>query len=261
MLEHLLNVVTTASVFFTVSIGLLIVLSIMGVVNLAHGAFLTIGGYTAVVVSQYGWSPWLSLLLAPAVGFVFGLVTELILVRRLYGRPLDTILATWGLAIIVTQVFRTGSDVPPTMSTRSSPAIRFSWLGVFVSPYRALVIAIALLLGIGLTLVLAVDEHRHHCARGDPQSRSSANSRDQHRAGKFDLLCRRQRARRFRRSRYRADVECRPQHGHALGCHRLHGRARGRRVASGAVDQRAWPCGSARFWPRTMSLRSSAACS
>ena len=154
MLEHLLNVVTTASVFFTVSVGLLIVLSIMGVVNLAHGAFLTIGGYTAVMVSQYGWSPWLSLLLAPAVGFVFGLVTELILVRRLYGRPLDTILATWGLAIIVTQVLsdRFGRSAHYVDEVVSGDP--FLVAGVFVSPYRALVIAIALLLGIGLTLVL-----------------------------------------------------------------------------------------------------------
>ena len=104
MLEHALNVVTTGSVFFTVSLGLLIILSIMGVVNLAHGAFLTIGGYAAVVVSQNGWSPWLSLVLAPLVGLVLGLFVERFVVRRLYGRPLDTILATWGLSIIVTQI-------------------------------------------------------------------------------------------------------------------------------------------------------------
>lgn len=154
MLEHLLNVVTTASVFFTVSTGLLIVLSVMGVVNLAHGAFLTIGGYTAVVVSQSGWSPWSSLLLAPTAGFVFGLATELIVVRSLYGRPLDTILATWGLAMIVTQVLsdrfgRSAHFVDEVVS--GDP---FVVAGVFVSPYRALVIAIAVLLGVGLTLVL-----------------------------------------------------------------------------------------------------------
>ena len=52
MIEHAFNVVSAGSVFFAVSIGLLVVLSIMRVVNLAHGAFLTIGGYAAVVVSD-----------------------------------------------------------------------------------------------------------------------------------------------------------------------------------------------------------------
>jgi urea transport system permease protein len=70
----------------------------MRVVNLAHGVFLTLGGYSAVFVSDHGLNPWLAFILAPVVGFGMGLVTELLLVRKLYGRPLDTILATWGLA-------------------------------------------------------------------------------------------------------------------------------------------------------------------
>jgi branched-chain amino acid transport system permease protein len=154
MLEHALNVVTTASVFFTVSIGLLIVLSIMGVVNLAHGAFLTIGGYAAVVTSQNGLSPWLSLLIAPAAGFVFGLLTELLLVRRLYGRPLDTILATWGLAIIITQILsdRFGRSAHFVEEVVSGDP--FLLADVFISPYRGFVIAVAVLLGVGLMIVL-----------------------------------------------------------------------------------------------------------
>ena len=154
MLEHALNVVTTASVFFTVSVGLLVVLSIMGVVNLAHGAFLTIGGYAAVLASQYGWSPWISLILAPAVGFLFGLATELILVRRLYDRPLDTILATWGLAIIVTQLLSNQFGRSAHFVNEIVSGDPFVLAGVFVSPYRIFVIAIALLIGIGLSLVL-----------------------------------------------------------------------------------------------------------
>lgn len=154
MLEHALNVVTTASVFFTVSVGLLVVLSIMGVVNLAHGAFLTIGGYAAVLASQYGWSPWISLILAPAVGFLFGLATELILVRRLYDRPLDTILATWGLAIIVIQLLSNQFGRSAHFVNEIVSGDPFVLAGVFVSPYRIFVIAIALLIGIGLSLVL-----------------------------------------------------------------------------------------------------------
>jgi urea transport system permease protein len=154
MLETLLNVMTTGSVFFTVSIGLLIVLSIMGVVNLAHGAFLTIGGYSAVIVSESGLSPWLSLLLAPAVGFVFGIVTELFLVRRLYGRPLDTILATWGLAIVITQVISDRFGRSAHFVDEIVSGDPFEFAGVVYSQYRLFILVVALVLGIALTLVL-----------------------------------------------------------------------------------------------------------
>ncbi|MER8549893.1 branched-chain amino acid ABC transporter permease [Mesorhizobium sp. M1169] len=153
MLEHALNVVTTASVFFTVSVGLLIVLSIMGVVNLAHGAFLTIGGYAAVVVSQNGWNPSLSLLLAPAVGFILGLIVELLMVRRLYGRPLDTILATWGLAIIIIQIISDQFGRSTHFVDQIVSGDPFQIADVFVSPYKIFTIAVALALGIGLTLI------------------------------------------------------------------------------------------------------------
>jgi urea transport system permease protein len=153
MIEHAFNIVTAGSIFFAVSIGLLVVLSIMRVVNLAHGAFLTIGGYAAVVVSDHGWNPWLSLLLAPAAGFVLGLLTEIVLVRRLYGRPLDTILATWGLAIVITQVIsdRFGRSAHFVEETISGDPLEL--FGAFYSPYRLFTVGVALALGLSLVLV------------------------------------------------------------------------------------------------------------
>jgi urea transport system permease protein len=154
MIDHALNIVTTGSVFFTVSLGLLIVLSVMGVVNLAHGAFMTVGGYTSVVVSDYDWNPWWSLLLAPAVGFVFGLLVERVLVRRLYGRPLDAILATWGLSIIVIQVLsdRFGRSSHFVSEIVSGDPIEFA--GTYYSQYRAFIVIVAVCLSIGLTVAL-----------------------------------------------------------------------------------------------------------
>ncbi|MFO1058815.1 MAG: branched-chain amino acid ABC transporter permease [Dongiaceae bacterium] len=153
MIEQLFNIVTSGSVFFAVSIGLLVVLSIMGVVNLAHGAFLTIGGYAAVVVSDRGWSPWWALLLAPAAGFVLGLVTELLLVRRLYKRPLDTILATWGLSIVITQVVadRFGRSAHYVEEALSGDPLQIG--DAFLSQYRLFTVAVALGLGLALALV------------------------------------------------------------------------------------------------------------
>ena len=153
MIDHAFNIVTAGSVFFAVSIGLLVVLSVMRVVNLAHGAFLTIGGYAAVVVSDHGWNPWLSLLLAPAAGFVLGLITELVLVRRLYGRPLDTILATWGLAIVITQVIsdRFGRSAHFVDEAISGDPLQL--FGAYYSPYRLFTVAVAVALGVALVLV------------------------------------------------------------------------------------------------------------
>ena len=153
MIEHAFNIVTAGSIFFAVSIGLLVVLSVMRVVNLAHGAFLTIGGYASVVVSDHGWNPWLSLLLAPAAGFVCGLLTEFVLVRRLYGRPLDTILATWGLAIVITQVIsdRFGRSAHFVSETISGDPLRL--FGAYYSPYRLFTVGVAVTLGVALVLV------------------------------------------------------------------------------------------------------------
>lgn len=154
MLEHALNIITTASIFFMVSAGLLFVLSVMGVVNLAHGAFLTIGGYAGVVVSQLGLSPWLSLAVAPAIGFVIGVVIELLLIRRLYDRPLDTILATWGLSIVLVQLLSSHFGRSAHFVDEIVAGMPYEVWGVYVSPYRIFVVSVAL--GLGLALFLAL---------------------------------------------------------------------------------------------------------
>lgn len=154
MLQHIVNILSTTSVFFTVSLGLLLILSIMGIVNLAHGAFLTVGGYAAVVVSQYGWNPWLSLAIAPSIGFLLGLITERLIIRRLYARPLDAILATWGLTIVIIQVLsyffgRSAHFVDQLIQVRP-----FHLYDAFISPYRLFIMMMALLIGATLALVL-----------------------------------------------------------------------------------------------------------
>jgi len=94
-----------------------------------------------------------SLLLAPAAGFVLGLLTELVLVRRLYGRPLDTILATWGLAIVITQVIsdRFGRSAHFVEEAISGDPLQL--FGAYYSPYRLFTVAVAVALGVALALV------------------------------------------------------------------------------------------------------------
>lgn len=104
MLNMGLDVVTTASILFIVSSGLLIVSGVMKIINFSHGAFMTIGGYSSVVMTGLGLNWWWGIPGSLLVGFVLGIAVERFIVRPLYARPLDAILATWGLGIIVGQV-------------------------------------------------------------------------------------------------------------------------------------------------------------
>lgn len=104
MLFDLLDIITTVALLYVVAFGLLVVFGVMSVINLAHGAFIVLGAYAGLVVTGLHLSPWWSFVLAPAAGFVFGGLIEITVVRRLYGRPLDTILATWGLSIVIIQL-------------------------------------------------------------------------------------------------------------------------------------------------------------
>jgi urea transport system permease protein len=102
-------------VLLLMALGLAIIFGQMGVINMAHGEFLTIGAYTTYVLSTASarYAPWFhtyyfffavvaSFVIAAAVGYA----VELLLIRQLYKRPLDTLLATWGLSLIMQQTFR-----------------------------------------------------------------------------------------------------------------------------------------------------------
>jgi branched-subunit amino acid ABC-type transport system permease component len=97
--------VTAIGVLFAVStlvllaLGLAIIFGMMGVLNLAQGEFLMLGAYTVLVATSHGLSVWVGILLAPVVVGAIGVVFERSIIRFLYGRPLDTMLATWGLSL------------------------------------------------------------------------------------------------------------------------------------------------------------------
>lgn len=153
MTATLLDIVTTAAILFVVSAGLLIVFGVMKIINFAHGGFLTVGGYSALAVTQLGWNPWVSLLFAAVVGFVAGMIIERVVVRPLYARPLDAILATWGLGIIIGQVITIafGREVQFVQSPMSG-AIEL--LGTSYSQYRLTLVAAAAVIGIALAALL-----------------------------------------------------------------------------------------------------------
>ncbi|MFL9981864.1 branched-chain amino acid ABC transporter permease [Paraburkholderia sediminicola] len=148
-----LDIFTTAAVLFIVTAGLMVIFGVMKIVNFAHGALLTIGAYASFVVTQLKLSPWLGLPLAVVVGTVVGMLVEQVIVRPLYKRPLDAILATWGLGIVIGQliVMAFGREAQ-FVETPLKGAVTIG--GTDYSAYRLLLIPIALGLCILVTALL-----------------------------------------------------------------------------------------------------------
>jgi branched-subunit amino acid ABC-type transport system permease component len=142
VLDLALDVVTTAAILFVVAAGLLIVFGVLKIINFAHGGFLTIGGYAALVTTELGLSPLLAAPLALVVGLVLGAAVELLIVRPLYSRPLDAILATWGLSIVVVQLITLGFG-RGTNFVQSPVQGAVAFLGTSYSLYRLLMLIVA----------------------------------------------------------------------------------------------------------------------
>ena len=151
------NGLSTFCVLLLMALGLAIIFGQMGVINMAHGEFLTIGAYTTYLLSQFSerWAPWLLnsyFLVAIVVAFLLagalGLAVEHFMIRYLYKRPLDTLLATWGLSLIMQQVFRS------TFGAREVSATLPNWLMGSVKPTASIDIPINGLLLIALTVTL-----------------------------------------------------------------------------------------------------------
>jgi urea transport system permease protein len=115
------------AVLLLMGLGLAIIFGQMGVINMAHGEFMTIGAYTIYMGSQLveRYAPqmgpyYFPLAIVAAFGFAFiaGWLVEWGLIRHLYKRPLDTLLATWGISLAMQQMFRTfigPKEVSPTL--------------------------------------------------------------------------------------------------------------------------------------------------
>ncbi|MEP3526151.1 MAG: urea ABC transporter permease subunit UrtB [Hyphomicrobiales bacterium] len=108
--------VSLGSVLFLAAIGLAITFGVMGVINMAHGEMVMIGAYTTFVVQDiirtsvphlFDYSLVIALPMAFLVAGFVGLLMERCIIRYLYGRPLETLLATWGVSLILQQAVRT----------------------------------------------------------------------------------------------------------------------------------------------------------
>jgi urea transport system permease protein len=151
--------VAIGAVLLLVALGLTLTFGQMGVINMAHGEFIMAGAYTTYVLQRSVDGTGLSLLLALPLAFLVagatGALLEWLLVRRLYARPLDTLLVTWGVSLMLQQLAR---DIfgAPNVQTRAPDLLtgNVSVAGVTFASNRLAILGLALLSVLALTLVL-----------------------------------------------------------------------------------------------------------
>lgn len=133
------------------SLGLAVIFGMMGVINLAHGEFIMCGAYVTVSVARLGVPLPFAILCGALVAGIIGIALERLVIRHLYGRPLDSIVATWGISLIATQgtLILLGSSLPGIGTPFGSVAMA----GYSYPIYRLVLIGAAILLLVGLYLL------------------------------------------------------------------------------------------------------------
>ena len=121
-----LDALSLASIYFLAAIGLAITFGVMGVINMAHGEFITMGAYTGYVIQLFIHDYTLAILIALPVAFAItfaaGVAMERLVIRHLYKRPLETLLATFGISIALQQLFKN------IFGTQARPLTSPAWL-------------------------------------------------------------------------------------------------------------------------------------
>jgi len=153
---QLFSGVALGAILIMLALGLSIIFGILGVVNFAHGSFFMVGAYAGVFFLGYTGNFWWALLLAPLAVGVLGLGVERLLIRPLYGRPVDDpILLTFGLSYILVEAVRIlfGTDGVPFDTPAALRGVSNIGIGYFPT-YRLFVIAVVAVVLLALWLVL-----------------------------------------------------------------------------------------------------------
>jgi len=184
------------SVLLLAAIGLAITFGVMGVINMAHGEMVMLGAYTTFVIQEIfrahapGWFDASLIVAVPAafaVAGTFGIAIERTIIRFLYGRPLETLLATWGLSLVLQQLVRTVFG--PTNRDVSAP----SWMDgafkvgqMFITYNRLWIIAFAIVVFVALLALLRFSRFGLEM-RAVTQNRQMASAMGIH-TGRVDAL-------------------------------------------------------------------------
>ncbi|RST48251.1 urea ABC transporter permease subunit UrtB [Variovorax sp. MHTC-1] len=168
MLDVLLIGLSVGSILLLAALGLVIIYGAMGVVNMAHGEMIMVGAYAAVMTQIWlGWGLYAAIPIAFVLTALLGFLIERCVVRRLYGRLGDTLLATWGVAILVQQFVRLEGGLAffgihieglgPGLQNMPVPAElqgAFQIAGTSVNAYRAFIVASTIVLTLATWLLI-----------------------------------------------------------------------------------------------------------
>ncbi|MFE2530795.1 urea ABC transporter permease subunit UrtB [Streptomyces sp. NPDC059371] len=160
ILSQSLTGISIGAVLLLIALGLTLTFGQMGVINMAHGEFIMAGAYTTYVLQKSISSAGASLLIALPVAFLvagaMGALLEWLLIRRLYARPLDTLLVTWGVSLMLQQLARDIFGAPNVQT--AAPDILTGNIslggGITFANNRLFILGLALLSVLALTLIL-----------------------------------------------------------------------------------------------------------
>jgi urea transport system permease protein len=155
LISQFLIGISVGAILVVAAIGLAVIFGVAGVINMAHGQFIMVGAYTAAVVGQFGGNTFISIPIAFIVVALLGLIVERGVIQWLYDRPLETLLATWGVGIILEVVIK--AIFGPELYYVGAPRILdggIKIIGRLPYPYyRLFLIGMAILM-VGLTLYI-----------------------------------------------------------------------------------------------------------
>ncbi|MGI9301574.1 MAG: urea ABC transporter permease subunit UrtB [Gammaproteobacteria bacterium] len=106
VITQFLSGFSVVGILIIAAIGLAVIFGVAGVINMAHGEFIMVGAYTAAVVGQLGGNTFIAIPVAFVVVGLLGLVVERGIIQWIYERPLETLLATWGVSIVLQVVIK-----------------------------------------------------------------------------------------------------------------------------------------------------------
>jgi urea transport system permease protein len=195
VVQNLWYGLSLGSVLLLAAIGLAITFGVMGVINMAHGEMVMLGAYTTFVVQEtlrayapgiVDWSLAIALPMAFLAAGVIGIAIERGVIRKLYGRPLETLLATWGISLILQQAVRTAFG--PTNREVSSPpfmtgafevgGLAITWNRLYIIIFAGVIFATLLLAlrhtALGLQMRAVTQNRRMAASMGIPTSRVDA---------------------------------------------------------------------------------------
>ena len=142
---QVLNGCNLVLILILVALGLVIIFGLMQVINMAHGEFFLLGAYTVVMAQWGGLNFWVGLIFSAIVVGLVGLIVEFFCIRYLYDRPMDTILATWGISIGIKQSIILVYGPAGQVVTHPLP-IMVSFLGIEYPAYRLFTMAASIVI-------------------------------------------------------------------------------------------------------------------